>query len=101
MFKKYRVATSLAFLVGLGPWGSFLISSIHPSAWTITLLPLFLVCLFVVIREKSIILRIFAGLAALLIWFVAQDVRGDSRFFMVIALFAATIWGLKIRYELT
>jgi len=30
MFKKYRVATSLAFLVGLGPWGSFLISSIHP-----------------------------------------------------------------------
>jgi hypothetical protein len=101
MFKKYRVATSLAFLVGLGPWGSFLISSIHPSAWTITLLPLFLVCLFVMIREKSIVLRIFAGLAALLIWFVAQDVRGDSRFFMAIALFAAIIWGLKIRHELT
>jgi hypothetical protein len=101
MFKKYRVATSLAFLVGFGPWGSFLIASIHPSAWTITLLPLFLVCLFVVIREKSIVLRIFAGLAALLIWFVAQDVRGDSRFFMVIALFAAIIWGLKIRHELT
>jgi hypothetical protein len=101
MFKKYRVATSLAFLVGFGPWGSFLISSIHPSAWTITLLPLFLVCLFVVIREKSIVLRIFAGLVALLIWFVAQDVRGDSRFFMVIALFAAIIWGLKIRHELT
>jgi hypothetical protein len=101
MFKKYQVATSLAFLVGLGPWGSFLISSIHPSAWTITLLPLFLVCLFVVIREKSTVLRIFAGSAALLIWFVAQDVRGDSRFFMVIALFAAIIWGLKIRHELT
>jgi hypothetical protein len=101
IFRKYRVATSLAFLVGLGPWGSFLISSIHPSAWTITLLPLFLVCLFVVIREKSIVLRIFAGLAALLIWFVAQDVRGDSRFFMVIALFAAIIWGIKIRHEIT
>jgi hypothetical protein len=101
MFRKYRVASLLAFLVGLGPWGSFLISSIHPSSWTITLLPLFLVCLFVVIREKSIVLRIFAGLAALLIWFVAQDVRGDSRFFMVIALFAAIIWGLKIRHELT
>jgi len=100
MFKKYRVATSLAFLVGLGPWGSFLISSIHPSAWTITLLPLFLVCLFVVIRETLIVLRIFAGLAALLIWFVAQDVRGDSRYFLVISMFTAIVWGIKIRHEI-
>jgi hypothetical protein len=100
MFKKYRVATSLAFLVGLGPWGSFLISSIHPSAWTITLLPLYLVCLFVVIREKSIVLRIFAGLAALLIWFTSQDVRYDSRYFLVIAFFVALAWGIKYRYEI-
>ena len=53
MFKKYRAVTALALLVGLGPWGSFLISSIHPSSWTITLLPLFLVALFVAIKEKS------------------------------------------------
>jgi hypothetical protein len=101
IFRKYRVATSLAFLVGLGPWGSFLISSIHPSAWTITLLPLFLVCLFVVIREKSIVLRIFAGLAALLIWFTTQDIRNDARYFLVISMFTAIIWGLKIRHDLT
>jgi hypothetical protein len=101
IFKKYRVVTALAFLVGLGPWGSFLISSIHPSAWTITLLPLFLVCLFAVIKERSTVLRIFAGLAAVLIWFVAQDVRSDSRFFLVIALFTAIFWGIKIRDELT
>ena len=100
MFKKYRVATSLAFLVGLGPWGSFLISSIHPSAWTITLLPLFLVCLFVFLREKSIILRVFAGLAALLIWFVAQGIRSDARYFLVISIFAAIVWGIKLRHEI-
>ena len=100
VFKKYRVATSLAFLVGLGPWGSFLISSIHPSAWTITLLPLFLVCLFVVISEKSIVLRIFAGLAALLIWFTSQDVRNDARYFLVISIFTAIVWGVKIRHEI-
>jgi len=101
IFKKYRVVTALAFLVGLGPWGSFLISSIHPSAWTITLLPLFLVCLFAVIKERTSVLRIFAGLAAILIWFVTQDVRSDSRFFLVIALFTAIFWGIKIRDELT
>jgi hypothetical protein len=101
IFKKYRVVTALAFLVGLGPWGSFLISSIHPSAWTITLLPLFLVCLFAVIKERTRVLRIFAGLAAILIWFVTQDVRSDSRFFLVIALFTAIFWGIKIRDELT
>jgi hypothetical protein len=101
IFKKYRVVTALAFLVGLGPWGSFLISSIHPSAWTITLLPLFLVCLFAVIKERSTVLRIFAGLAAVLIWFVAQDVRSDSRYFLVIALFTAIVWGINIRRELT
>jgi hypothetical protein len=90
----------LAFLVGLGPWGSFLISSIHPSAWTITLLPLFLVCLFIVIREKSIVLRIFAGVAALLIWFTSQDIRNDARYFLVIAMFTAIVWGVKIRHEI-
>ena len=100
MFKKYRVATSLAFLVGLGPWGSFLISSIHPSAWTITLLPLFLVCLFAVTREKSIVLRIFAGFAAFLIWFISQDIRSDARYFLVIAMFTAIVWGVKIRHEI-
>ena len=99
MFKKYRVVTALALLVGLGPWGSFLISSIHPSSWTITLLPLFSVSLFVVIKEKSIALRIFAALVALWIWFTAQDVRYDSRYFMVIAIFVAIAWGLKIRHE--
>ena len=101
MFKKYRVVTALALLVGLGPWGSFLISSIHPSSWTITLIPLFLVALFVVIKEKSTVLRTFAALAALLIWFTAQDVRYDSRYFMVIALFAAIAWGIKFRHEFT
>jgi hypothetical protein len=100
MFRKYRVASLLAFLVGLGPWGSFLISSIHPSSWTITLLPLFLVCLFVVIREKSIVLRIFAGLAALLIWFTSQDIRNDARYFLVISIFTAIVWGVKIRHEI-
>ena len=101
MFKKYRAVTALALLVGLGPWGSFLISSIHPSAWTITLLPLFLVALFVAIKDKSTVLRVFAALAALSIWFIAQDVRYDSRYFMVIALFAAIAWGLKFQQEFT
>lgn len=100
-FKRYRAVTALAFLVGLGPWGSFLISSIHPSAWTITLLPLFLVALFVAIKEKSTVLRVFAALAALSIWFIAQDVRYDSRYFMVIALFAAIAWGIKLQHEFT
>ena len=101
MFKKYRVVTALALLVGLGPWGSFLISSIHPSAWTITLLPLFLVALFVAIKEKSTVLRVFAGLTALSIWYVAQDIRSDSRYFMVIALFVAIAWGIKFGHEFT
>lgn len=100
-FKKYSAVTALALLVGLGPWGSFLISSIHPSAWTITLLPLFLVALFVAIKDKSTVLRVFAALAALLIWFTAQDVRYDSRYFMVIALFAAIAWGIKFQHEFT
>ena len=100
-FKKYRVVAALALLVGLGPWGSFLISSIHPSAWTITLLPLFLVALFVAIKEKSTVFRVFAALAALSIWFIAQDVRYDSRYFMVIALFAAIAWGIKLQHEFT
>ena len=101
VFKKYRAVTALALLVGLGPWGSFLISSIHPSSWTITLIPLFLVALFVAIKEKSIALRIFAALAALLIWFTAQAVRYDSRHFMVIALFVAIAWGIKFQHEFT
>ena len=101
MFKKYRAVTALALLVGLGPWGSFLISSIHPSSWTITLLPLFLVALFVAIKDKSTVLRVFAALAALSIWFIAQDVRYDSRYFMVIALFAAIAWAAKLRHEST
>ena len=100
-FKKYRAVTALALLVGLGPWGSFLISSIHPSAWTITLLPLFLVALFVAIKDKSTVLRVFAALAALSIWFIAQDVRYDSRYFMVIALFVAIAWGIKLQHEFT
>ena len=101
MFKEYRAVTALALLVGLGPWGSFLISSIHPSSWTITLLPLFLVSLFAVFKEKSIGLRVFAGLTALSIWYVAQDIRSDSRYFMVIALFAAIAWGIKFGHEFT
>ena len=100
-FKKYRAVTALALLVGLGPWGSFLISSIHPSAWTITLLPLFLVALFVAIKDKSTVLRVFAALAALLIWFTAQDVRYDSTYFMVIALFVAIASGIKFQHEFT
>ena len=101
MFKKYRAVTALALLVGLGPWGSFLISSIHPSSWTITLLPLFLVALFVAIKDKSTVLRVFAALAALLIWFTAQDVRYDSTYFMVIALFVAIASGIKFQHEFT
>ena len=101
MFKKYRAVTALALLVGLGPWGSFLISSIHPSAWTITLLPLFLVCLFAVFKEESIALRIVAGIGVLSIWYVAQEIRNDSRYFLVIALFVAVAWNVKFQHEFT
>jgi len=96
-FKRYRVKTAFALLIGLGPWGSFLIASIHPSAWTITLLPLFLVTLFVVANENSTRLRIVGALLALIIWFVARDVRSDARILMAIALISGIAWGIDFQ----
>jgi len=97
VFKKYRVKSALAMLVGLGPWGSFLISSIHPSAWMLTLLPLFFVALLVAIKENSKQLKIGGALVALVVWFIARDIRNDARIFIAIAIFSALAWGLDIR----
>ena len=100
VFKRFRIVSALALLVGLGPWGSFLISSIHPSSWTITLLPLFLVALMVAMKEKATTPRVFAALVAFLIWFITQDIRSDSRYFLIIALVTAVAWGVNFRREI-
>ena len=84
-----RSVFTTAYVVGLGPWGMFLIASIHPSSWSTVLVPQFFFLLLAMFTKQTLRRLLMALSSALLIWIFAPQVRADSKIFLIIGLLVA------------